>query len=73
MAGMCSPVFPLSVISKICEKSLNDRPNDHLERCDLFSNFQYGFRLSLPTADLLTIASDIKVLGLLIVLWLLEL
>ena len=31
---------------------------DHLEKCDLFSDFQYGFRSSRSTADLLTVASD---------------
>ena len=31
---------------------------DHLEKCDLFSDFQYGFRSSRSTADLLTVISD---------------
>ena len=30
---------------------------DHLEKCGLFSNFQYGFRSSQSTADLLTVVS----------------
>ena len=29
-----------------------------LEKCGLFSNFQYGFRSSRSTADLLTVVSD---------------
>ena len=31
---------------------------DHLGKCDLFSDFQYGFRSSRSTADLLTVVSD---------------
>ena len=31
---------------------------DHLEKCDLFSDFQYGFRFSQSMADLLTVVSD---------------
>ena len=31
---------------------------DHLERCDLFSDFEYGVRSSLSTADLLTVVSN---------------
>ena len=31
---------------------------DHLEKCGLFSDFQYGFRYSRSTADLLTVVSD---------------
>ena len=31
---------------------------DHLEKCDLFSDFQYGFRSSQSTVDLLSVASD---------------
>ena len=31
---------------------------DHLEKCGLFSNFQYGFRSSRSTADLPTVVSD---------------
>ena len=30
----------------------------HLEKFDLFSDFQYGFRSSWSTADLLTVTSD---------------
>ena len=29
-----------------------------LEKCGLFSDFQYGFRSSRSTADLLTVVSD---------------
>ena len=38
-------VFSL-VVSKVFEKLVNDRLVNHLEKCDLFSNFQYGFRSS---------------------------
>ena len=37
---------------------LNNRIVDHLEKCGLFSDFQYGFRSSRSTADLLTVVSD---------------
>ena len=52
------PVSLLSVVSKVFEKLVNNRIADHLEKCDLFSDFQYGFRSSQSTADLLTVVSD---------------
>ena len=52
------PVSLLSVVSKVFEKLVNNRIVDHLEKCDLFSDFQYGFRSSQSTADLLTVVSD---------------
>ena len=52
------PVSLLSVISKVFEKLVNSRIVDHLEKCGLFSDFQYGFRSSRSTADLLTVVSD---------------
>ena len=48
----------LSVVSKVFEKLVNSRIVDHLEKCGLFSDFQYGFRSSGSTADLLTVVSD---------------
>ena len=48
----------LSVVSKVFEKLVNNRIVDHLEKCGLFSDFQYGFRFSQSTADLLTVVSD---------------
>ena len=36
----------LSVISKVFRKLVNNRIVDHLEKCGLFSDFQYGFRSS---------------------------
>ena len=52
------PVSLLSVVSKVFEKLVNNRIVDRLEKCGLFSDFQYGFRSSLSTADLLTVVSD---------------
>ena len=40
------PVSLLSVIIKVFEKLVNNRIVDHLEKCGLFSDFQYGFRSS---------------------------
>ena len=52
------PVSLLSVVSIVFEKLVNNRKFDHLEKCGLFSDFQYGFRSSQSTPDLLTIRSD---------------
>ena len=52
------PVSLLSVVSKVFEKNVNNKIVDHLEKCGLFSDFQYGFRSSQSTADLLTVVSD---------------
>ena len=46
------PVSLLSVISKVIKKLVNNR------EIWPFSDFQYGFRLSRSTADLLTVVSD---------------
>ena len=52
------PVSLLSVVSKVFEKLVNNGIVDHLEKCGFFSDFQYGFRSSRSTADLLTVVSD---------------
>ena len=52
------PVSLLSVVSKVFEKLIKNRIVDHVEKCGLFSDFQYGFRSSRSTADLLTVVSD---------------
>ena len=52
------PVSLLSVVSQIFEKLVNNRILDHLKKCGLFSDFQYGFRSSRLTADLLKVVSD---------------
>ena len=45
-AKKCHPVSLLSVISKVFEKLKNNRIADRLEKCGLFSDFQYVFRSS---------------------------
>ena len=45
------PVSLFSVVSKVFEKLVNNRIVGHLEKCGLFSDFQYGFRSSRSTAD----------------------
>ena len=52
------PVSLLFVVNKVFEKLVNNRIVDHLEKCGLFSDFQYGVRSSRSTADLLTVVSD---------------
>ena len=52
------PVSLLSVVRKVFRKLVNNRIVDHLGKCGLFSYFQYGFRSSRSTADLLTVVSD---------------
>ena len=46
------------MVSKVFEKLANNRIVDHLEKCGLFSDFQYGFSSSQSTADLMTVVSD---------------
>ena len=36
----------LSVVSRVFEKLVDKRIVDHLEKCGIFSDFQYGFRSS---------------------------
>ena len=45
------PVSLLSVVSKVFQKLVNNRIVDHLEKCGLFSDFQYGFRSFRSTAE----------------------
>ena len=52
------PASLLSVVSKVFEKLVNNGIVDHLGKCGLFSDFQYGFRSSQSSADLLTVVSD---------------
>ena len=54
----CYPVCLLSVVSKVSEELGNNRIVDHVEKCGLFSDFQYDFRSSQSSADLLTDVSD---------------
>ena len=53
-----SPVSLPFVVSKFFEKLANNMIVDHLEKCGLFSDFQYGFRSSRLTADRLTVLTD---------------
>ena len=46
------------MISKVFEKLVNNTILDQLEQYGLFSDFQYGFRSSQSTADLLMVVSD---------------
>ena len=48
----------LAVVIEVFEKLVNHRIAGHLEKCGLFSDFEYGFRSSRSTADLLTVVSD---------------
>ena len=52
------PLSLFSVVSKVFGKLVNNRIVDHLEKCGLFSDFQYGFWSSRSTADLLTVVSN---------------
>ena len=45
------------MVSKVLEKLVNSKIVGHLDKCGLFSDFQYGFRSSGSTADL-TVVSD---------------
>ena len=44
-----------SSVSKIFEKFVNNKSIDHLKKCGLFSDFQYCFRFTLSTVNLLTV------------------
>ena len=52
------PVSLLSVVGKVFEKTANIRTVDQLDKCGLFFDFQYVFKSSPSTADLLTVVSD---------------
>ena len=58
MAKTYPHVSLLSVVSEVFEKLVNNRLVDHVEKCGLFSGFQYGSRSSQSTADLMTVVSD---------------
>ena len=46
------------MVSKVFEKLVNNRIADHLDKCGLLSDFQYGFRSSESTADLPAVIFD---------------
>ena len=66
------PVSPFFVVSKVFEELINNRIVDHLEKCGLFSDFQYAIRSSQATTDVLQLIL-IGLLGLLAGLRVLEL
>ena len=49
----------LSVVRKVFETLVNNKPVAQVEKCDVFSDYQYGFRSSRSIADVLTVSSDI--------------
>ena len=58
MAKNYQPVSLLSMVTNVFEKIAKNRLLDHLKKYDLFSDFQYGFRSSQATAELLKVVSD---------------
>ena len=52
------PVSLLSVVSKVFEKLVFNTVVDHLAKCGLLSDLQYGFRSSQSTKNLITVISD---------------
>ena len=58
------PVSLLSLIGKVFEKLVHNRIVDHLEKCGLFSDFQYGFKSSRSTAELLGLLTSLGLLEL---------
>ena len=52
------PVILLFVVSKVFGNLVYNRIVDHLEKCSLFSSFQYDFWSSRSTACLLRVISD---------------
>ena len=52
------PVSHLSVSSNIFENIVNNKFDDYLEKCSIFSDSQFGFRSCWSTANLLAVVSD---------------
>ena len=46
------------MVSKVFAKAVSNRIVDLLQKCGIFSDFQYGFSSSRSTADLLIVVSD---------------
>ena len=46
------------MVSKVSEKLVNNGIVDHLQKCGLFSDFQFGVRSPRSTADLLAVVSN---------------
>ena len=51
-AKIYHPVSLLPLVSKVFAKLVNNRIVDHLDKCELFSDFQYGFNFFGSTGDL---------------------
>ena len=58
MAKKYGSVSLLSVVSKVFENLKNNRLVDRFEKYGRLYDFQYRFRVSRSTADLLTVLSD---------------
>ena len=52
------PISLLCIISKLFETIINQQIMSHLSEANLLSDFQYGFRSSRSTADVLTVISN---------------
>ena len=52
------PVSLLSLFIRVFKGLVSNRLVDHPEKCDPFSDFQYGFRSSQSTAGLLIVVSE---------------
>ena len=57
-------VSPLSVVSKVFEKLVNNRLVDHLQKYGVFSHFQYGFRPYQFIIELLGLSIGLGLLAL---------
>ena len=53
-----SSVVPVFVVGKVLEKPANNRIFDFVEKCGLFSDFQYLVRSSRSTAYPVTVVSN---------------
>ena len=67
------PFSLLFVVSKVFEKLVSNMIVDPLDKCDLFSDFQYGLRSSQSTKQIFWQLHLIELLGLLACLELLQL
>ena len=57
-AKVYCPVSLLFMVSSVFEKLVNNSIVDHLEKCGVFSDFQYGLRSPQLTANLMAVVSD---------------
>ena len=52
------PIHRVFMISEVFEKLVNNRIDNHLEKCGLFSDFQYSLRSSQSTTDFQMVVTD---------------